>query len=166
MSRGWPKGVPRGPHSEEWKANHSAKMKDRPELHDSGWRAKVSAANMGHPVSQETREKILKANRLRDPEMFARHSAALIARRKNPPPILPGVVCEICGSSYSDAIYPMCRDHDHVTDEQRGMLCGNCNRGLGMFKDNSALLRLAAAYLDRYRALVDAYSNPAASAGV
>ncbi len=42
---------------------------------------------------------------------------------------------------------PLFIDHDHETDEIRGMLCNDCNRGLGFFKDNFEILDKASAYL-------------------
>lgn len=42
-----------------------------------------------------------------------------------------------------------CVDHNHITGKIRNLLCHSCNRGLGLFKDNATLLRLAAEYLEK-----------------
>ncbi len=52
--------------------------------------------------------------------------------------------CAICPRSIVEGFHV---DHDHETNVVRGLLCGACNRGLGIFGDDSALLRLAADYL-------------------
>lgn len=50
--------------------------------------------------------------------------------------------CALCGAPDSLHI-----DHDHETGIVRGVLCQNCNRGLGMFRDDPDLLVRAADYL-------------------
>lgn len=56
--------------------------------------------------------------------------------------------CAICG--YSDLsrkqFFPIV-DHCHKGGKVRGILCSNCNFGLGSFKDNPAFLMKAASYL-------------------
>jgi hypothetical protein len=50
--------------------------------------------------------------------------------------------CAICGEESQLHV-----DHDHETTEVRGLLCNNCNNGLGRFLDRPDLLRKAAEYL-------------------
>lgn len=38
-------------------------------------------------------------------------------------------------------------DHCHETDKVRGLLCGNCNKALGLLKDNISVLNKAIDYL-------------------
>lgn len=51
-------------------------------------------------------------------------------------------VCAICAATEN-----ICIDHDHTTQRLRGKLCAACNKGLGFFRDNTLLLKTAAAYL-------------------
>lgn len=44
-----------------------------------------------------------------------------------------------------------CVDHCHKTDKVRGILCNECNRGLGYFHDSISALRRASQYLAHSR---------------
>lgn len=55
--------------------------------------------------------------------------------------------CEICGSHESQSYRGLKVDHCHETKVNRGMLCQNCNNGLGHFKDNVDNLLTAISYL-------------------
>lgn len=41
-------------------------------------------------------------------------------------------------------------DHCHVTDKVRGLLCNNCNTGIGLLRDSPDILREAAKYIEEY----------------
>jgi len=48
--------------------------------------------------------------------------------------------CLICNTHQNDLKQKLNVDHDHKTNRIRGLLCNNCNRGLGFFKDDLNLL--------------------------
>ncbi len=54
-------------------------------------------------------------------------------------------LCAICEEP--EQTISLSVDHDHITGKIRGLLCTNCNNGLGRFKDDSARLRSALSYL-------------------
>jgi hypothetical protein len=51
-------------------------------------------------------------------------------------------LCAICQKNKK-----LCVDHNHFTGEIRGLLCHDCNRGLGSFRDNIDFLKRALEYL-------------------
>jgi arginine utilization protein RocB len=54
--------------------------------------------------------------------------------------------CAICESELTQKC---CIDHDHTTGKIRGILCYNCNTGLGQFKDSEEIMLKAVAYLKK-----------------
>lgn len=96
--------------------------------------------------------------RYKDP-FYARHLAwkrlgisqerakEMIAEQKN--------VCAICEqietskSTNGNTLEVLSLDHCHTTQKVRGFLCSNCNRALGLMKDNPKHLLRAASYLIR-----------------
>lgn len=60
--------------------------------------------------------------------------------------------CGLCGIDVKETSRKrLCCDHDHKTGGNRLLLCDNCNRGLGLFKDNPEVLRKAAAMIEFYK---------------
>ena len=51
--------------------------------------------------------------------------------------------CAVCGDSFERLFV----DHNHETEQVRGLLCNPCNGGVGAFKDSPERLVAAAAYL-------------------
>ena len=59
--------------------------------------------------------------------------------------------CAICGVAEKHAARQrLVVDHDHETLAVRSLLCGQCNVGLGQFKDNQDFLANAITYLKRH----------------
>lgn len=64
-----------------------------------------------------------------------------------------GGVCKICLQPQDGLTKNLAVDHCHKTGMIRGLLCKDCNIGLGAYKDNKQLLEKAIAYLTFYENL-------------
>ena len=64
-------------------------------------------------------------------------------------------VCAICGKEETEVDKRInkkrnvCVDHNHTTGKVRGLLCGKCNKMLGLIKDNKQALLNAINYLNK-----------------
>lgn len=59
-----------------------------------------------------------------------------------------GGSCAICFQAFAKTPHV---DHDHTTGTVRGLLCGPCNRGLGIYQDSPDRLRAAISYLELHQ---------------
>tara|TARA_R110002049_G_scaffold112439_1_gene261927 strand:+ start:10 stop:498 length:489 start_codon:yes stop_codon:yes gene_type:complete len=55
--------------------------------------------------------------------------------------------CAICMLKFNDNTPNI--DHCHKTEKVRGLLCSNCNRGIGLLKDNTTIISNAIKYLNK-----------------
>jgi DNA repair exonuclease SbcCD ATPase subunit len=60
-----------------------------------------------------------------------------------------GFCCDGCGTHQNELDKKLNVDHDHKTGTIRGLLCGNCNRALGLVKDNVETLVKLKKYLEK-----------------
>lgn len=66
-----------------------------------------------------------------------------------------GNSCAICRTELHHdtmrSLKHVCVDHDHVTGAVRGILCRNCNSGIGQLRDDLRVVEAAARYLRERR---------------
>lgn len=71
--------------------------------------------------------------------------------------LLSRQVCDICGEPEKQKdhrtkqVRRLAIDHDHMTGKVRGILCSDCNTGLGKYRDNIQLLGKAIEYLKQHQ---------------
>lgn len=65
--------------------------------------------------------------------------------------------CAICDRHESELnldgnkkFFPLCIDHSHKTNKVRGLLCHECNRAIGLFKDKIEIIKSALVYLQSH----------------
>ena len=71
-----------------------------------------------------------------------------------------GGVCAICqqipqGKKHHSQLHV---DHNHITKQIRGMLCGNCNKALGLVREDPQVLEAMIKYLDQQEDLPNSTS--------
>ena len=91
-----------------------------------------------------------RAHRKRDPDRFKgydlKRSYGITLEEFKSMKESQGNVCKVCKLPEPHN-RELAVDHCHITGKVRGLLCTNCNQGLGLFKDNRDLLLSAIKYL-------------------
>ena len=61
-----------------------------------------------------------------------------------------GGVCAICFQLPKEN-HNLHVDHDHETELIRGLLCGNCNKAIGLMKESSEIFESAILYINKHK---------------
>lgn len=93
---------------------------------------------------EANREEYLARERQRRVGVTAEEYARMLAEQEG--------CCGICGREETclnrrGEVRELAVDHDHVTGQVRGLLCHNCNAGIGLLAENVETLMAAVAYL-------------------
>lgn len=110
-----------------------------------------AAANPERNREHKRRYRMKNAERIAEEERkrrLAAHRQKTEAAASRPRPDR----CEVCGGEEGPRKRAMHWDHNHTTGEFRGWLCARCNMTLGQVKDDPALLRKLAEYLENNHA--------------
>jgi hypothetical protein len=59
--------------------------------------------------------------------------------------------CKICNRHQSEFKKAICVDHSHITGKVRGLLCGSCNKSLGLLKENKDIIVSMLKYLEEHQ---------------
>jgi Recombination endonuclease VII len=90
--------------------------------------------------ARKNKDKIAKRARLKKHRMTQEEHDALMLKQQNR--------CAVCRKEFIKTPHI---DHSHETKKNRGLLCDDCNLGLGRFKDSIEILGNAIQYLKEYQ---------------
>jgi hypothetical protein len=125
-------------HKREMDCKRAARMRDK-RANDPDFLAKEQAAYLRYYTKHK--ERLSKRRKELKYGLTPEDYDALVAAQNG--------CCAICGIGKEHTRYGLVIDHCHTTGKIRGLLCDNCNRGIGLFKDNTISLKSAINYLER-----------------
>ena len=111
----------------------------------------ISPPKKNDKFGKEYHAKWYKANKVRARDNQLKYKFGITLEEYNRINQSQGGVCAICkglNEIRKNGTIDLAVDHNHKTGKVRGLLCGNCNRSLGGFKDNPALLSKAIRYIE------------------
>lgn len=138
---------------EDRKANHKAYIKKK-RLEDPEWNTKVRAREKLSYTKRRTR--MTPEERKETSRRYALKEKGWTPERYTEFETKQEGRCSVCGTQptpkddVKGGHTGLCPDHCHATRKPRGLLCHNCNVGLGNFKDRPELLEGAATYLRQW----------------
>lgn len=126
--------------SKEYQRNWEAKNKDKRKLWKINNKDKVKIVQDRYNL--KNKDKIKERRLIRDYNINNEQYDNLLSKQNNS--------CAICSTHQSKLRRSLSVDHNHKTNQVRGLLCDNCNLVLGHAFDSVTLLDKAIKYLQKY----------------
>ena len=124
-------------YSKQYYEKNKEKCKERTKEHPS-----CKAAREKYRNKPETKVKLRNQRLLRNYGITNEDYEAMLEEQR--------FCCAGCGLHQNETDKKLNVDHDHNTGAVRGLLCGNCNRALGLIRDNLQTLANLQTYLEKY----------------
>lgn len=159
-------------HNHNWYVKHAEEVKERSRLwainnperakeHRLRSSRKYEKAHERHkdPVRINRATKWAKEHPERIAEIARKHNYGISSTEYKEKSKKQKNRCALCGKKEthrdhrSGKVRVLSVDHDHETNKVRDLICGNCNRGLGMFKDSIEILLKAVQYLKKHKGI-------------
>jgi len=119
----------------KWSDNNKAKIKE--------WRQK------NHVARTEYERTYAQKNKIRRRNMYVSRTYNISESEYNEIFVKQNGKCAICGKHQTELTSFLSVDHCHQTNFIRGLLCGKCNRAIGLLDDDIENLRCAIIYLQK-----------------
>jgi hypothetical protein len=94
----------------------------------------------------------MRTDRIKNPSRYKNHDLKMYGidlNKYNEILIKQNGSCAICNKQISSQGRMLHVDHNHTTGKVRGLLCGNCNTGIGKLGEDEKVLSAAIEYLRR-----------------
>jgi hypothetical protein len=133
-----------------WQRSHRVTLKAEAEA----WRARTKHGSKGGAAAAASGDwlrnmaPVAKARYIRDANLKALYGISLPQYEKLLR--LQDGVCAICARPPRGK-RPLDVDHDHESGRVRGLLCGNCNRAIGLLDEKPELFDRAKEYVVRFK---------------
>lgn len=133
----------RCPNLAEWKSRHCGPCRAQREVEAREARRLASAAyRRRHPDRVRVQNRRTHAR-----PRYLQRQYGVTTQQFDAMTAEQGGRCAICQRTQD----PLHVDHDHGTGRVRGLLCGACNRGIGIFGEDASRLEAALDYLSRHK---------------
>jgi hypothetical protein len=148
----------------EWRAKNKDRLRELNRVKMAEWRArnpeKVRESNRKQRQKPGAKERNYaktvewrKANADKVRKQQIRHKYGLSGDQFDAMLQAQNWCCAICGTQLRFGLGGLTVDHCHTTGRVRGILCTQCNTGVGMFRENPATFTRALAYLEAHAGL-------------